>query len=650
MFGRRPSPQAEVFETALSGNPPVDEAAQLAQLAASLRNLAAAPAVPPSGFERGRRMLHAELRASARPSSAGRLRAATMGIAGVAGAGILVASAATTTSPVTLLRDTVAALPGVTGHSPQETLVLTDLTGTVTQVTDDRVQLDLGDGDLLTVRLRADTVLRLEDGTPLAVDAVEPGQRIAIEAETRDGETTIRRSLTVLEPGYGPNTAGAGDPAADSAGDQPGQDPGGSDATGDRPNFVANPRSETVADEPHSNQNDPPQSGAANPDSEPDSAAGSTEPPPKDSQEAGGHDPNDHRTPGAGTSEPVDGADSTEPPVVATTTLPTHNPTRSPSTDAATDPPTPTPKAGGPKPDPDGGTPVDVFAPNGSIGNNSTVGDGTGSVTPPGPEGRIQQRPRTQARAQRWLRRARSAGASHRRARSAGPFQARQTALWARPRRALTPLRRHRTAFAASTRERPGEVRPVRTSHPHPPHFERTNPMTIPRTIRWLALTPFIALALFGATALASAQAGDTAATDTNADVSVLAARLKQVTPTDCAVDQRPHGFAVLRQQHVASDHRATLEIRVEGLRCRAGEHLFVIVATSSGRHVVGRIAINDGGSGHVLLSTGAGAPLPLARPGDVVALADREDGELFVMAGHLRKVRHTDRATDVAF
>ena len=174
--------------------------------------------------------------------------------------------------------------------------------------------------------------------------------------------------------------------------------------------------------------------------------------------------------------------------------------------------------------------------------------------------------------------------------------------------------------------------------------------MTIPRTIRWLALTPFVALALFGATALASAQAGDTAATDTNADVSVLAARLKQVTPTDCAVDQRPHGFAVLRQQHVASDHRATLEIRVEGLRCRAGEHLFVIVATHEGRHVVGRIAINDGGSGHVLLSRGAGAPLPLARPGDVVALADREDGELFVMAGHLRKVRHTDHATDVAF
>ena len=335
-------------------------------------------------------MLHAELRAeraSARSSGTGRLRAATMGIAGVAGAGVLVASAATTTSPVTLLRDTVAALPGVTGHSPQETLVLTDLTGTVTQVTDDRVQLDLGDGDLLTVRLRGDTVLRLEDGTPLTVDAVEPGQRIAIEAETRGGETTIRPSLTVLGPGHRPSTAAADDPAADSAGDQPGQDPGGSDVTGDRPNFVANPRSETVADEPHSNQNDPPQSGPPSADSEPDSAAGSTEPP-QSSVEAGGHDPNDHRTPGAGTSEPVDGADSTAPPHAATPG-PTHKPTRSPSTDAATDPPTPTPtptpKAGGPKPDPDGGTPVDVFGPNGNIGNNSTVGDGTGSVTPPGP-------------------------------------------------------------------------------------------------------------------------------------------------------------------------------------------------------------------------------------------------------------------------
>ena len=51
-----------------------------------------------------------------------------------------------------------------------------------------------------------------------------------------------------------------------------------------------------------------------------------------------------------------------------------------------------------------------------------------------------------------------------------------------------------------------------------------------------------------------------------------------------------------------------------------------------------------------MLLSTGAGAPLPLVRPGDVVALADREDGELFVMAGRLRKLRDTDLATDVAF
>ena len=173
--------------------------------------------------------------------------------------------------------------------------------------------------------------------------------------------------------------------------------------------------------------------------------------------------------------------------------------------------------------------------------------------------------------------------------------------------------------------------------------------MTIPRSIRWLALTPFVALALFGAAAVASAQAADTPARDTNTDVSVLAARLQQTTPIDCASDHRPQGLAVIRQQHVASDHRATLDIRVEGLRCQAGENLFVVVATPQGRVVVGRIAINDGGAGHVMLSTGAGSPLPLVRPGDVVAIADREDGEFFVMAGHLRKVRSSDIATDIA-
>jgi hypothetical protein len=195
--------RATRLERALAGRGTIDDTtAPLLGVAARLYAGATQPVPRPLNAARARlKMLGAvnEQATRAAGSHGAKVRGATLGAAAVAGAGLLMASAATNSNPVGVVRSTVFEFPAmVVGSSAPKATDVT-LVGTIVSVDEGGRQVEIDTGEtLVAVDVRDVPVVER------AADAAAPvtvGSVVEVDGSLRDGDLTVRaREVTVKEP------------------------------------------------------------------------------------------------------------------------------------------------------------------------------------------------------------------------------------------------------------------------------------------------------------------------------------------------------------------------------------------------------------------------------------------------------------------
>lgn len=218
MIERIPGPAARRLEAALS-NPTGREARdELVSLAGELREFGLdVPTRSPAqdAREELRLAVLARERDAHRGSGMARIRGATFAVAGVAGAGLVVASAASGSNPVVLVADAARELPRIAGYTPPPATVAIE--GEVVASRDGGRTLDVhAEGETITVEAPKQARSVTAAGTPVSTANIAAGDSVRVTAERAPGNSTVAaKKIEVLPPAL---TASAGArPPQDSA-------------------------------------------------------------------------------------------------------------------------------------------------------------------------------------------------------------------------------------------------------------------------------------------------------------------------------------------------------------------------------------------------------------------------------------------------
>jgi hypothetical protein len=175
---------ANRLESTLSGAKLHADAASLAALAGELRELALlAPTLGPTEASRAELLATVARGRSAPPArKGGRVRGASLAIAAVAGAGLVVAGAAGGPNPATLVADVARDLPGLAGRSAPPVSV--SIEGEVIATRDHGRTLEVRTG-ATTVVIEAPGRARdiTAEGTPFASSMITAGDTVRVTTE-----------------------------------------------------------------------------------------------------------------------------------------------------------------------------------------------------------------------------------------------------------------------------------------------------------------------------------------------------------------------------------------------------------------------------------------------------------------------------------
>jgi hypothetical protein len=201
MIDRFPNASARNLESALSGDAPPEH--ELLPLARELRNfgLEAPTAHPDPHFRETLRLaVLARAARQRRPGALARVRGATFVAAGVAGAGLVVASAASGSNPAVLVADAARELPRIARQEPPPATVAIE--GEVLASRNGGRTLELRAGaETITVEAPKEARDVTAAGTPVAAASIEQGASIRVTAE-RDASPgpVSAKKIEVLPP------------------------------------------------------------------------------------------------------------------------------------------------------------------------------------------------------------------------------------------------------------------------------------------------------------------------------------------------------------------------------------------------------------------------------------------------------------------
>lgn len=197
-FGSRGARQ---LDAALEGGATQPGVAPLVDLAAELRGMGAAlptHSAPQDGREQLRTAVLAQATSRRRGGSVARVRGATFVAAGVAGAGLVVAGAASGSNPAALVVDAARELPRLAGQAAPVASV--SIEGEVVASRDGGRTFELRTGsDTITVEAPKEARTVTEAGTPVAAVEIEQGSTVRVTAERKpDAGAVTAKTIEVL--------------------------------------------------------------------------------------------------------------------------------------------------------------------------------------------------------------------------------------------------------------------------------------------------------------------------------------------------------------------------------------------------------------------------------------------------------------------
>lgn len=199
----RRNPTARALDEALSGGPAGREVRELVSLASELRDVGLAapqPRLSPARREELRAAVLARSVDQRRGGSVGRVRGATFGVAAVAGAGLVVASAASGSNPAVLVADVAREIPRVSFHAapPADLAIEGEV---IASYNDGRTLEVRSHGETFVVESRSETRSVSAEGTPVAASAIEQGANIRVTTESSaDSGVVAAKKIEVLPP------------------------------------------------------------------------------------------------------------------------------------------------------------------------------------------------------------------------------------------------------------------------------------------------------------------------------------------------------------------------------------------------------------------------------------------------------------------
>ncbi len=209
MIDRIPGPAARRLEAALSGYSIGEPADDLVSLAGELRELGLDVPIRRPAAEAREELALAVLARKRETQCAGgiaRVRGATFALAGVAGAGLVVASAASGSNPVVLVADAARELPRIAGYAAPPATVAIE--GEVVASHDGGRTLDVrADGETITVEAPKQARSVTSSGTPVSAANIAAGDSVRVTAEREPGNGPVAaKKIEVLPPALAAST------------------------------------------------------------------------------------------------------------------------------------------------------------------------------------------------------------------------------------------------------------------------------------------------------------------------------------------------------------------------------------------------------------------------------------------------------------